>query len=81
MYSTNCAKRPSSSITMAWEILSSVAGRGSGFGGLILACSAGDSMGVSGDCVELIGNGGGVGAKEDLGWDEGVPVGENEVAD
>lgn len=46
-YSMNCDKRPSSSIIIASDSLSRAAGRGSGRGGLALACSAGDNIGVN----------------------------------
>lgn len=49
LYSMNCDKRPSSSIIMASDSLSRAAGRGSGRGGLALACSAGDNVALKGD--------------------------------
>lgn len=45
MYSTNCVRKPSSSVIKALESVSSAPGRGSGRGGLALACSAGDGLG------------------------------------
>ncbi len=65
---------------MASDSSSSAAGRGSGRGGLALACSAGDNVGTNGDrgalCEEMDGTAEG----SACAWDCETSIGENGVA-
>ena len=64
---------------MAWDSWSRTAGRGSDCGGLALACSVGDSMGVNGERGTFGENGDGTAADVICEWDADVSIGENGV--